>query len=753
MPRKKTPKPSSSRTAARRAAQKHKKHGASGKKPRKVPAKRTKQPAARALFSWAIVLGIWGGIAGLLLIVYFAHDLPELDGLGKIEKRPAIVVKAHDGTILANYGDLYGQYLSYDDFPKHLVDALLATEDRRFFDHFGVDVFGLARAMYRNWQADRIVEGGSTITQQLAKNLFLSTERTIKRKAQEVILALWLEQKFTKEEIITLYLNRVYLGAGTYGVDAAAKRYFGKSGRDLNLSESALIVGLLKAPSRYSPTGNPKRAKERTKQVLQNMVEAGFITPEIMKLGLKTQAKAVNYREGSQGGYYFADWIMEQLPDYLGRLEQDLIITTTLDPALQRAGEEAVDKALEEAGAESRVSQAALVSLSPDGAVRAMVGGRDYRKSQFNRVTQAKRQPGSSFKLFTYLTALEQGVDPRSMWEDKPIVIEHPGPGQPPWAPSNYTNDYIGEISMTYALARSINTIAVQIAEMVGRENIVEMAHRLGITSDLVPYASLTLGVNVVTMLEMAVAYAHIANDGHSVIAYGVEEITDPDGNMIYKRLPSPRGRVLSADTTEKMRTMLQIVMEEGTGQGAQISGHFTAGKTGTSQDHRDAWFCGFSDELVTIVWMGNDDNKPMKKVTGGQLPGKLWQDFMNQALNVIRPEILNQPTPAELDYETLPWHRGAADAPAGQQGEKPSLWDVIFAPSPAPADTAPAPTDGQAPAPPQPDGMEDIGPWQALPEEGGPTAAEEAPEPTPAADAPPPDYAPEYTYPGSRRN
>jgi penicillin-binding protein 1A len=372
------------------------------------------------------------------------HDLPEMDNLGVVEKRPSIVIQSHDGVILANYGDLYGEYLTYDDFPKYLIDALRATEDRRFFDHIGIDFIGLARAFYRNWQAGYIVEGGSTITQQLAKNLFLSPERTIKRKVQEVFLALWLEQKFTKEQILTLYLNRVYLGAGTYGVDAAANRYFQKSARDLSLSESAMIVGLLKAPSRYSPTNNIERSRARAEQVLKNMEAAGFITPELVELGMTFPAQLVTYRTGSLGSYYFADWIMERLPNYIGRIDRDLVITTTLDTTLQRTGEEAIEQTLRDHGEESRVDQGALVSLSADGAIRAMVGGRNYRKSQFNRVTQAKRQPGSSFKLFPYLAALEEGVDPKSLWMDEPIRIEERGM-EKPWEPKNYGHQYLAK--------------------------------------------------------------------------------------------------------------------------------------------------------------------------------------------------------------------------------------------------------------------------------------------------------------------
>jgi len=688
MPRKKTPKASSSKAAAKHTGKKSHNRQGKGKeapsKPKKIRGKPSdhRQPA-RSLWTWLFVLMIWGGIAGLAMLMYFIHDLPELDGLGVVEKRPSIVIKSHDGVILANYGDLYGEYLTYEDFPKYLIDALRATEDRRFFDHIGIDFIGLARAFYRNWQAGYIVEGGSTITQQLAKNLFLSPERTIKRKVQEVILALWLEQKFTKEEILTLYLNRVYLGAGTYGVDAAAKRYFQKSARDLTLSESAMIVGLLKAPSRYSPTNSIERARDRAAQVLRNMEHAGFISPELVELGMTFPAQLVTYRTGSLGSYYFADWIMERLPNYIGRIDRDLVITTTLDTTLQRIGEEAIETILSQHSKESRVDQGALVSLSADGAIRAMIGGRDYRQSQFNRVTQAKRQPGSSFKLFTYLTALEEGIDPRSIWMDEPIRIEQAG--SPPWEPQNYTHDYLGEMSMAYAMAMSVNTIAVQVTETVGRNKVIEMARRLGISSELEPHPSLPLGVNEVAPLEMALAYAHIANDGYSVMAYGIQEIHTPDGELVYRRIRSPRGRVLSSQIAKTMRFMLQLTMEEGTGRGAQISGHPTAGKTGTSQDYRDAWFVGFSDKLVTAVWLGNDDATPTKKVTGGNLPAKTWQYYMHHSLNVEQPDILKLAPPDTRAFELLPWHRPSSEQGMDEEGtgNRDSLWDAIFNPNP----------------------------------------------------------------------
>lgn len=635
---------------------------------KKRAAKKTPRSFFRRLLVWMFVLAIWLGIGMLVLVAYYAHDLPSVNNIDKISKRPSVIILAHDGATVANYGDLYGEYLRYDDFPPSLIQALLATEDRRFFQHFGIDPIGLVRAFYRNMQAGRVVEGGSTITQQLAKNLFLSPERTLKRKAQEVLLALWLEYRFSKEAILTLYLNRVYLGSGTYGVDAAARRYFNKSARLLNLSEAALVVGLLKAPSRYSPVNNPELSLARAHQVLRNMHNAGFITDDMVALAMNFPAQVNSYSGGSRGSYYFADWLLEQLPNHLGRIDQDIEVVTTLDADMQYAAENAMEATLKANSTASNVSQGALIALSPDGAVRAMVGGRDYNASQFNRATQAMRQPGSAFKLFPYLAAVERGAQPGDIWVDQPVTIKN-------WSPSNYTNDYQGPISLQDALARSINTVAVQVNEQVGRENTIRMARRLGVSTPLKPHASMALGTNEMNLMELTTAYAHLASGGRRVQPFGILEIRTSAASsllgkseQLYKRLSGARNPVLTKQTVRAMHQMLGHTVTNGSGRAARLSRHPAAGKTGTSQDHRDAWFVGYTANLVTGIWLGNDRNQPMSRVSGGTLPARTWNSFMSRVLGDEPVQALESTLGGSGEKEILPW-----------QPKSQNLWDMFF--------------------------------------------------------------------------
>ncbi|MCC7259555.1 MAG: PBP1A family penicillin-binding protein, partial [Alphaproteobacteria bacterium] len=492
------------------------------------------------------------------------------------------------------------------------------------------------------------------ITQQLAKNLFLSPERTIKRKVQELMLSVWLEQKFTKDEILTLYLNRVYMGSGSYGVDAAAERYFHKSARNLSLSESAIIAGLLKAPSRYSPANNPELAKERAATVIDAMVDAGFLDDTGAEKAKKRPARPQAYYEGpSHGSYYFADWVLDQVPDFIGRVDEDITIITTLDSSLQRTAEESLGRVMDAEGAGLNASQAALLSMTPDGAVRAMVGGRSYLKSQFNRATQAQRQPGSSFKLFVYAAGVEAGFLPNDTMVDRPITIRK-------WSPSNYDGRYRGTMTLRDAFAESVNSIAVQLSESVGRNRVVDMALRLGITSPIMPTPSLALGANEVNLVELTGAYAHFAHGGRSVWPYGISEIKNADGKTLYKRLDSPFSRILEPHVVATMVDMMRAVIDDGTGGNARI-GRAAAGKTGTSQDFRDAWFEGFTADYVTGVWVGNDDSTPMKHVTGGGLPARIWHDYMIKAHE-------NLPARAIISYESdwsdtpraIPWDYGS---------------------------------------------------------------------------------------------
>jgi penicillin-binding protein 1A len=598
-------------------------------KPGKAP-KRPRRSWGWRLVRWSLIAGIWAFLALIGVFTYFAMTLPETGDLMATGRKPSITLVAADNSLLATYGDLYGETLKLKEMSPYIPQAVIATEDRRFYRHFGIDPLGLVRAAFTNLWAGRVVQGGSTITQQLAKNLFLTPERTASRKLQEALLALWLEHKFTKDQILEIYLNRVYLGAGTYGVDAASWRYFDHSARKATAYEAALIAGLLKAPTRFSPAKDRDRSASRASQVLANMVDAGFLT--------KPQADAVDQEKtlfaqvpvARSGTRYFADWLVEFVADFGGAKRGDLLVVTTLDPKLQAAAEAAIRESLAKDGPKATASQGALVAMSLDGAIRAMVGGRDYQGSQFNRATQALRQPGSSFKPIVYAAALDAGMTPQTRMVDGPIRIGN-------WAPRNYTGRYEGEMSLADALAQSINTVAVQVAEKTGRSRIATMARRLGITADLTPDASIALGTSEVTLMEMTASYAAFASGGYGAWPYGIVEIRDARGTVIFHRSGTGPGRVIPAELAGSMTDMLQGVIQNprGTGRSAALD-RPAAGKTGTTSDYRDALFVGYTSELVAGVWFGNDDNSPMNKVTGGTLPARAWRNFMLAALKGV---------------------------------------------------------------------------------------------------------------------
>jgi penicillin-binding protein 1A len=578
--------------------------------------RRTASPLQFALLAF-----LWALIGGAGALSYFAFTLPDTSRLAAAERRPSITILAADGSPIATYGDLFGRALSLKEMSPYLPQAVIATEDRRFYSNFGIDPVGIVRAAFADLLAGHIVEGGSTITQQLAKNLFLTPRRSLGRKIREVLLALWLDHRFTKDQILEIYLNRIYLGAGAYGVDAAAHRYFHKSASRLSLYESAMLAGLLKAPTRYSPIRDRALAEARTAQVLDNMVDAGFVT-RVQTRAAKREGEALPVAAASRPGVrYFADWIADQLPDFVGGNRSDLTVTTTLDPRLQRAAETAVDDVIARDSGRRAVSEGALVAMSPDGAVRALVGGRNYDESQFDRATEAERQPGSAFKPFVYLAGLEAGLSPADHFVDRPIHIGN-------WQPHDYTRHYQGDVTMTEGLAQSINTVAVEIAERASVKNVVAVAHRLGIASPLPTDASIALGTGGVNLLELVSAYAPFANGGRAVLPYGVLEIRDRQGNVLFHREGSGLGRVMSEAEVGEMNEMLSRVIAEGTGRKAALP-RPTAGKTGTTQDYRDAWFLGYTAQLVAGVWFGNDDNSPMRRVTGGSLPAEAWRQFM----------------------------------------------------------------------------------------------------------------------------
>lgn len=580
--------------------------------------------AARTLF----VLGLWACIGVGILVAWYASELPSLIEKPGFERKPAITLKDENGSVIARYGELKDVNVEVKELPPYMVNAVLAIEDRRFYQHFGIDPIGIARAMVINVKSGSTVQGGSTITQQLAKNLFLSRERTIKRKIQEAMLAVWLEARLTKDEILSAYLNRVYLGSGTYGIEAAAKTYFGKSSRDVTLREAATLAGLLKAPSRYSPLSNPRLSKERADTVLAAMKDAGYITEkEAGNLSSAPLPPAKPTESDGDSVRYYTDWVTSDLDQLIGTPTEDIVIETTLVPEIQDAAEKAITKILAEEGEEKNITQGAVIIMARDGAVLAMVGGKDYAKSQFNRAVQAYRQPGSSFKPIVYLTAMEHGYTPQT------IVIDEPITGTK-YRPTNFKNEYYGEVPLDVALAYSLNTVSYRLAKEIGIGYVIGTARRLGIEAKLSRDLSLALGSSGVPMIQMVTAYATIANDGYSVTPYAIRKITDKDGTLIYQRaykdLQSGRS-MFDPNTMRDLKGMMQGVTEFGTGQGARF-GVPIAGKTGTSQDFRDAWFIGFSDSYIGAAWVGNDDSSSMKRVTGGSIPARIWREAMSTA-------------------------------------------------------------------------------------------------------------------------
>ena len=630
----------------------------------------------RRLFYWGTVLSLWGVIVLGGISAYVVISATNSDSVNLPERTAGITVLAANRDVLAFRGTFLGDRVRLDEMPDYLPYAVIATEDRRFRYHFGVDPLGLIRAMIANYQAGRVIQGGSTITQQLAKNLFLKPDRTIRRKLHEMILALWLEAKYTKDEILQLYLNRVYFGAGAYGVDAAATRYFGKSAREVTLPEAAMLAGLLKAPSRYAPTKNLKRARARTKLVLAGMVEAGYITTEDAIHAADSPTKLAGAAR-LPAVHYVVDWVNELVPSFTSVTDADLIVETTIDPHLQRLADAAVSKHMDGEGRKLRVSQAAVVIMEPDGAVKALVGGRSYAQSQFNRAIKARRQPGSAFKPFVYMAALERGLTPYSRRANRPIRFGG-------WAPRNYNNRYSEALTLRDALAYSSNVVAATLAYEVGPQNVARTARRMGITTKLVGNATIALGTSEVTPLELTAAYAPFANGGFGVLPFVIHRITTKDGEVLYRRSGSGPGRVISPEVLSDINLMMSDVVVRGTGTRAALSRNPMAGKTGTSQEFRDAWFVGYTASLVAGVWVGNDDNKTRtKKVTGGGLPAKIWRDFMEPA----HAQLPVEPLPgSNISRDTLnPIERLISNLTPDDRGERVerrdggSFWSRLF--------------------------------------------------------------------------
>lgn len=566
-------------------------------------------------------------------------------------------------TFLDRYGQEVGRRgirhddkVSFDELPPHLIHAVVATEDRRFFEHFGIDVIGTLRALTVNARADSVVQGGSSITQQLAKNLFLSNKRTLERKIKEAYLAIWLEFRLPKREILRLYLDRAYLGGGAFGVQAAAEFYFGKSVRDLSLAESAMIAGLFKAPTKYAPHINLPAARARASDVLNNMVEAGYLTEGQIYAALRNPATPVDRSRDLT-----PDWYLDYAYDEVKKLSDEkklgddrvLTVRTALDSNLQRHADAVIETQLREHGPDYHAKQSAMVILDPLGAMRAMIGGRDYGASQFNRATDALRQPGSSFKPFVYLTALMTGkFKPSTIVVDAPVCIGN-------WCPHNYKNSYAGRLPLVEALARSLNTVAVRLSIAIGdgspkagRAKIVETARMMGLTTPLTDTVSLPIGAAEVTVIDMASAYSTFANGGLRAPPYTAVEIANSRGEIIYRhdRDAPPPHQIIDRNTIETMVSMMMQVVLAGTGRRAQLDNIEVAGKTGTTNGYKDAWFIGYTGNYVGAVWFGNDDDTPMENMTGGSLPAATWHDVMAYAHQGIELKPLpGRPAPAPI--------------------------------------------------------------------------------------------------------
>ncbi len=580
------------------------------------------------LCKWAIIAAIWGSVLLAGVVFYYYHDLPSLADMEISSSKQVIEVCYSNGNKINTLGDLYANQITFNQIPGHLIDAVVATEDRKFFTHRGVDFSGILRAAYVNYRSNRIVQGGSTITQQLAKMLFLKPDRTIKRKVQELMLSWQLEKTFSKEQILTLYLNRAYFGAGNYGIDSASKYYFSRPVSKLNLNESAMLAGLLKAPSKLSPNNNRRLAKRRANQVLRNMINAGYLGGD----NIDEITKPIIYKNNKLQRFYFSDYIASQFPDYLSKGDKSrynrFSIITTLDEKLQKIVENEsnnfVKKNNKKLGKSINGTELAMILMSKDGAVLAMVGGKDYQKSPFNRAIYAKRQAGSAFKLFVYLTALQNGFTPDDKMEDKKVSLGA-------WSPENYKKKYYGQVTLKQAFAKSLNSVAVQLTAKLNKKEIIKNALKMGITSEIDNNdATIALGTVQVSLLELVNSYTSIASNGLAILPYMVEKISGNQKEILYQKRNDEPYRIIEEKDVKAMKEMLREAVKNGTGRAANVAENIY-GKTGTSQNYRDAWFIGFDDNYVLGVWIGNDNNKPTNKITGGTLPAQLFGRIMKK--------------------------------------------------------------------------------------------------------------------------
>ncbi|MDR6952733.1 penicillin-binding protein 1A [Ancylobacter sp. 3268] len=592
----------------------------------------------------------WGAVGAVLMLALAIPAFHETSDDWLKRSELSVTFLDRYGNTIGERGIRHNDTVPLEEFPDHLIKAVLATEDRRFYEHFGIDIPGTFRAVLSNARAGGVVQGGSSLTQQLAKNLFLSNERTLERKIKEAFLALWLEFHLTKNQILKLYLDRAYMGGGAFGVDAAAQYYFGKSAREVTLAEAAMLAGLFKAPSKFAPHINLPAARGRASVVLDNLVDAGFMTEGQVFGARRNPATPINRKQEDTPDYYL-DYAFDQVKTVVETLpksyaERSFVVRTALDPNIQKAADTAIRDSLKQFGKDYGASQSAMVVLEPNGAVRAMVGGRDYGESQFNRATDALRQPGSSFKPYVYTAALMTGkYTPQTMVVDGPICIGN-------WCPQNYGRSYAGRLPLIQALTRSLNTVAVKLAEAIGRGRIVDLAHAMGVKSELKITRALPLGAAEVTVIDQATGYAVFANNGMSVDPHAILEMRTPAGEPVWnfdRNGPKPH-RVIPENIIAMINPMLNSVVENGTGRRAMIPGTKVSGKTGTTNAYRDAWFVGFTGNYAGAIWFGNDDFTPTRKMTGGSLPAMTWQKVMAFAHQGIElkptPGLGNQPAP-----------------------------------------------------------------------------------------------------------
>jgi len=625
------------------------------------------------LFYWVATLGVVGALCVGGIVYYYWMQMPAAT-TWKVPDRPAnIRIVAADGQMMSNRGKMRGEAVSLGELPKYVPAAFIAIEDKRFYDHFGIDLMGLGAVALESLKAGHVTRGASTLTQQLAKNLFLTPKQDLERKVQEALLAVWLEHNYSKDEILELYLNRMFFGNGATGIEAAAQTYFGHSARNLSLGEAAILAGSMQAPSVLNPKGDPARVEARQHLVLSAMADQGYITAAEAKAATIDPTQQIRTKvAGSES--YVADWVEGLVQSYVGDVKDDIVVYTTINWDLQKEAEFLVKEAVATEGPKYHFTQGALVAVDADGAVRALVGGADYTQSQFNRAVTARRQPGSTFKPFVYMAAMEKGYTPDTVADDSPINING-------WQPQDADNKFMGKITLREALAFSRNTVAAQLAVNVGPDKVVEVAQRMGISSPLMAVPAIALGTQEVSLLELTSAYAPFANGGNGVIANVITRIETSAGKVLYDAVPAGPGQVVAPTVVGEMNDMLSTALDIGTGKHAHLEGWQIGGKTGTSQKARDALFVGYTSRMVAGIWLGNDDDTGTT-LAGGSVPTQIWSDFMAKAHEGLPPQNLPDATSAAIPADQLQ----GGDAISGLVTGDQQASDFIDSTEPSPA-------------------------------------------------------------------